>query len=149
MNIRQATEKDIDLIADLTRQLFRLYSDIDTHYDNFDSEEDYVELKKFLREGFSKHYFLIAYDGDLPVGFLQGDVLPKKNRKIGFVRNVFVLERARGLGVGKKMIQDFFQYCKRQGADRVELISDVRSDAYTFWSKSGFTPIAHRMKLDI
>ncbi len=149
MNIRQATEKDIDVIADLTRQLFKLYSSIDIHYDNFDSEEDYVELKKFLREGFSKHYFLIAYDGDSPVGFLQGDILSKKNHKIGFVRNVFVLETSRKLGVGKEMIQDFFQYCKKQGADRVELISDVRSDAYAFWAKSGFTPITHRMKLDI
>jgi ribosomal protein S18 acetylase RimI-like enzyme len=109
--IREATKADAALIADMSRQTF---------YDSFAAANTKENLDKFFNEQFThemlvqevgapKNIFLLAYDGNLPVGYVR----MRENNNPPDLGNVHAIEIARiyaitthiGKGVGTMLMQ--------------------------------------------
>jgi len=108
--------------------------------------------KPFSKEG--EEYFrkkiegkdecaLIAIADGKIVGYLVGGLAEVESyRKISQIielGNMFVLENYRNLGIGTKLIKEFFNWCKTKGINRMKVVvsaGNVRG--INFYKKNGF-----------
>src|SRR3989344_8976339 len=141
MKIRKATTKDLQFLHDSVCNLFDMYYALDNFYDSFRTKKKTNDLKKDLKKGLSEFY--IAEQDKISIGFLHGIV---NKKKIAFVKNVFVIESERGKGVSNQLLERFYRDSLAKKAERMELFSDIRSEAYNTWLSKGFVPYASKMK---
>jgi ribosomal protein S18 acetylase RimI-like enzyme len=71
----------------------------------FDEPPDPAAVQSYLRD--NQNIFLLAYEGDEPVGFLRGTELSqlKSEQKQMFLYEMAVNGRARRRGFGRELIQ--------------------------------------------
>ena len=111
ITIRSATEKDAELIADLSRQTF---------YETFAAENTRENMDKFMSQQFTReklidevsqpwHLFFLAFVHDEPVGYVKlrdGSVPPALlGRSCIEIARIYSVKRMLGKGVGKKIMQ--------------------------------------------
>lgn len=86
---------------------------------------------------------LIAVAEDKVVGYLIGAIAEtpqyRNVSKLAELENMFVLEEYRSTGVGKKLVDEFIGWCKKQEASRVFVIATAQNSfAIKFYNREGF-----------
>ncbi len=146
-HIRDARDVELESISTLTKDLFDMYREIDEQYTDFSDAEAFTGLIKQIEVSISESEYLVADSGDDVIGFLHGKIDSKT--KIAYIVNIYIQEPYRGKTLGTLLFESFKEKCKKAGVTRINLMSDIRSEAYGVWIKKGFVPFAHRMFLEI
>ena len=141
IRIREVTEEDVEKIVELQVE-FREES---KEYDIFLEPGDNYPQKQLerTRKILSKEsFFYIAEEDGNAIGLLFGRVKKKPTLKvnsIGHIHEIFVLEKYRGKGAGKALMEKFVEKMKELGVSYVDLGVYVKNkEAIDFYNKSEF-----------
>jgi ribosomal protein S18 acetylase RimI-like enzyme len=145
ITIRIATNKDAELIADMSRQTF---------YDSFAAFNTKEDMDIFLAKTFSKeilmaevgaenNIFLLAYHGDEPVGYArmrENNIPPSLGiNKAMEIARIYAVKSAIGKGVGKALMQECMDIAKEKGHHTVWLgVWEHNQRAIDFYKRWGF-----------
>ena len=90
----------------------------------FDDEVDDAATAAFLAD--PRHHLLIAYEDDLPVGFLSAIELlhPDKARPEMFIYELGVDERHRRRGAGSSLVSRIAEICVERGCREMFVLTD-------------------------
>ena len=149
ITVKIATTNDADLIADMSRETF---------YDSFAADNTKEDMDIFLNQTFTRealveevgarnNIFLLAYDGDNPVGYVrmrENNIPPEldADRAIEIAR-IYAVKSAIGKGVGKALMQKCLDIAKERKHHTVWLgVWEHNKRAQDFYSKWGFTKFA-------
>jgi ribosomal protein S18 acetylase RimI-like enzyme len=143
--IRQATESDAELIADLSRQTF---------YDSFAEYNTKENMDKFMNEQFTReklidevtqpwHVFFLAFLNDEPVGYvkLRDSSVPMKlqGQSCIEIARIYSIQKTIGRGVGKRLMQACHDIAKQKGKKILWLgVWEANQRAVDFYMKWGF-----------
>lgn len=135
LRIREAASEDVPA-------MLRLYAAGDfASQDAFTVEEAVSHLQTLQRQP-SMQVF-VACDGEAVVGTYElfiMDNMAKRGRRSGIVEDVMVLPEYRGRGVGRAMMKDAMDRCRRAGCYKLTLSSNLsREEAHRFYEALGFT----------
>lgn len=146
MTIRKATQSDVPVLQKLNRDLFlsdnQWNNDLDCDWPYSEEGEAYfrdaVESEKYLS-------IVAEIDGQI-VGYLNGFIKKPSNIYLGKraeIDNMCVEATARGSGVGSALADEFKQWAKIHGVERliVEAFSG-NEKAIEFYRKNGFESYA-------
>jgi len=143
--IRLATEKDAELIAELSQ---------DTFYETFAGVNTKENMDKFMTEQFSKdalmkevglkgNIFLLAFDGESPAGYVKLRESPNPDglgeaNAIEIAR-IYAAATAIGKGVGKALMQKCIDIAVEKKKDIIWLgVWEHNQRAIDFYIKWGF-----------
>ena len=143
--IRRAKESDITTIQEFGSKLLNF------ERENYDSSLDKNwafsdEAKTKYLDAIRNRYVSIAEVDGQPVGFLIGTIITPTNNsarqiKQANLQNIYVDEDMRKTGLGKKLIEDFRQYCRSNGVVRLNVSVLARNTTATdFYYNNGFEP---------
>lgn len=143
--IKEATRKDAELIADMSRQTF---------YDTFAADNREEDMDQFLDEVFTKkelikevgaknNIFLLAYVDEQPAGYVRmrefnnppslGDVVAME------IARIYVVKEFIGTGVGAALMQRCIDISKELQKELIWLgVWERNYRAITFYQKWGF-----------
>jgi ribosomal protein S18 acetylase RimI-like enzyme len=143
--VQRATEKDAELIADLSRQTF---------YESFAADNTKENMDKFMNDQFTKeklidevgqpwHLFFLAYMKNEPVGYVKlrdGSVpLQLDSRSCLEIARIYSVEHMIGKGVGKKLMQTCHDIARQKGKKILWLgVWKQNQRAIDFYSAWGF-----------
>jgi ribosomal protein S18 acetylase RimI-like enzyme len=145
--IRKAAEQDLSSLLSMPIKLA-------THLSN--SYDKTIKPEWFLSNDAKEFYFEFLHDtnkcvyvaetlGGEIIGFVAGELADATEywyRKINCFASLdelFVLEEYRSSGVGKKLMNQFKDWCREKGADRISLeVSTTNVPAILFYQKHGF-----------
>lgn len=143
--IRVATAEDAALIAVISRQTF---------YETFASRNSSGNMEKFMQEVFSEetlmkevgapgNIFLLAYDGDHPVGYVrmrESDNPPElKGTDTIEIARIYATAASIGKGVGKALMQHCLQIAEEKNKKMIWLgVWEHNQRAIDFYIKWGF-----------
>lgn len=89
------------------------------------------EGEKYFRERIANGCALLATIDKKIVGYLVGGISGsadyRKIDKVAEAENMYVAEGYRSLGIGEKLFQDFFDWCKRNGVKRVRAVASAQN----------------------
>lgn len=139
--IKKATLEDLKTIQNLNNQLFKLEKE------NYDSTlvsnwplTD--EGKLYFEDLINNHYVIIAILNDEIVGYLAGTINEKgsyEEIQYGEINNMLVKDECRGYGIGKKLINNFKDYCKENHIYNIKVEASAKNkNAINFYKKNGF-----------
>ena len=84
--------------------------------------------------------FIIIELASNPVGFVS--YTPKAgSTKIYRIEKLYLLEEAKGLGLGKALVDEVEKLAKKEGFSCLELNVNRNNPAYHFYTKQGFTMV--------
>lgn len=151
MNItyREFTPQDAEAIKDLLVKIAeyiatvnpgRLATPTPEYRDSY-----YLRLLKIYEQG--RGTIFLAFDGDLAIGFVQGEVIIQDQEDLmefkplveGYMRDIYVREEYRGQGIGDKLLKMLEDYLKNKGCTQYELYVYHTNPALNFYRKRGFT----------
>lgn len=143
---RPAATADIELIRQLTFRVWpQTYAPIlspeQIEY-MLDMMYSPASLEKQMNDGAR---FVIAYDGDEPVGFASFQEIKPAVYKL---HKLYVLTSQQGKGTGRFLVDHICGLIQPSGARSLQLQVNKRNKAKTFYEKLGFTVI-EEMMLDI
>jgi GNAT superfamily N-acetyltransferase len=97
---------------------------------------------------------LLAEHEEEPVGFAIAEIRGASELFLvgpyGFVRDLGVTRRARGLGVGQRLHARVLEWFTHLGVRRAELDVTVKNEgARRFWERQGYRPLYTRMTVDL
>ena len=139
--IRKANISDLKYIQDLNNSLFYL------EINNFDSKlvKDWAisnEVKEYFEDLIKSHYVVVALLNNEIVGYLAGTINEKgtyENVQYGEICNMFIKDKCRGYGIGKKLIDEFKLYCKNNDIKNLIVTAGFKNiNAIDFYRKNGF-----------
>jgi ribosomal protein S18 acetylase RimI-like enzyme len=147
MLIREFTEKDIDEITALIRDLCEI------NKREFDELEWKNDLKKYLDKN-SNSEILIALDQDNKtiIGMAHFSVEnTKKGFRLGYISNLIVKEQRRRIGIGEEIIRKIVDYSRSNHIHSIRLAirPDIDIGAKKLFIKLGFKNILHIYELQI
>lgn len=147
--IRLATTEDAALIADMSRQTF---------FDTFAPHNTKEDMDKFMNEQFTKealmkevgteeNIFLLAYDGEVPVGYVR---MREGEKRLEFedktsieIARIYAVQSAIGKGVGKALIEKCIAIADEMKNEVIWLgVWEKNERAVTFYTKFGFEKFA-------
>ena len=145
ITIRLATKKDGPLIADMSRETF---------YDSFAAMNSKENMDKFLNEQFTRealikevgaerNIFLLAYDGDKPVGYVrmrENNIPPRLRTDQAIeIARIYVVRDCIGKGIGQLLMQYCIDTAIQKGYHTVWLgVWEHNQRAIDFYSRWGF-----------
>ncbi len=151
MNVRNADEKDVDVVAHIFKQTQ------DEHVAAYPNRYRTVSIERaqeLLRESMQKQEFIVAEEDGKVVGYAIFELLQiaetaiLKGRRYCYVREVGVTAQSRGRGIGAALIERIKKQCDEQKIDEIELdVWAFNSDGKEFFEKVGFKPYASKMKI--
>ncbi len=143
--IRYATPGDAELIADLSRKTF---------YETFGYVNTKENMDKFMNEQFTReklidevsepgNTFLLAFDGDIPVGYVrlrEGEKFPEFNNKDSIeIARIYVVNTSIGRGVGRQLMRQCIFIAKELKKEIIWLgVWEKNPRAIAFYAKWGF-----------
>lgn len=143
--IRFATEKDAELIADLSRRTF---------YESFAEHNTKENMDKFMTEQFTtqklidevKHpwnIFFLAYAGKKPVGYgkmREGTVPPDlRNKSCIEIARIYSVQPEIGKGIGKKLMETCHEVAGKKNKKILWLgVWEKNQRAIDFYTRWGF-----------
>ena len=149
ITVRNATLKDAELIAGMSRQTF---------YDSFANENTKEDMDKFMSEQFTRellmkevgaegNIFLLAYEGDEPVGYVrmrENNIPPELgvNQAIELAR-IYAVQTAIGKGVGSILMQKCIDTAREKKHHTIWLgVWEHNQRAIAFYKRWGFEKFA-------
>lgn len=151
--IRKATLEDLRQVQDLNYKLF------DFEYKNFDSSLNMgwtfsEEGEKYFRKVIEKGTVWLAVDDDKIIGYLAGIMKSYNsiNAKSAELDNFYIEEKYRRLGIGKRLVNEYKEYCKNKGVYTIYVTANAKNkNARSFYQASGFNDeyeVIYKMKID-
>jgi ribosomal protein S18 acetylase RimI-like enzyme len=151
ITIRPATDKDAELIADLSRQTF---------YETFASNNTKENMDKFMNEQFTReklidevnqpwHIFFLAVVDDEPVGYVklrEGSVPPGlPGRSSIEIARIYSVTKMIGKVVGKKLMQTCIDFAIKKGKEILWLgVWEKNRTAIDFYTRWGFEKLGEQ-----
>ena len=151
ITIRSATEKDAELIADLSRQTF---------YETFAADNTKANMDKFMNEQFTReklidevrqpwHIFFIAFVDGEPVGYAKlrdGSVPPALlGRSCIEIARIYSVKKMIGRGVGKKIMQTCIDIGLEKRKEILWLgVWEKNKTAIDFYTRWGFQKLGEQ-----
>lgn len=154
IEIREATSKDLPEVADLWELLAEHHEKLSPHFSlAWDSKRKW---SKYLKKKFSEisTKLIVAEENGRLVGFMLCLLAPNapvyKERKIGVVSDVYVLEERRMKGVGREMLNFAVKWFKKNRVRTVQLfVAHDNVAARAVWHQLGFEPFMIYKRLDL
>lgn len=148
--IRKAKLADLKIIQVLNHKLFLN----DSKFDNtLNGNWPYKEGKKYFKKAIKEDYALCLvaeYKSEI-IGYLAAFIWrfePFLKVKRAELENMFVQEEYRSLGIGSKLVKEFFRWCKDKGVKKGRVVTFTRNKkAINFYMKNGFKD--HEVKLEV
>lgn len=152
VNIRKATINDLKNIQELNNKLFNL------ERDNFDPT--LVRNWPLTKEGelyfedlIKNNYVIVAILNEEIIGYLAGSINEKGSYEeiaYGEINNMYINENNRGLGIGKKLIDNFKKYCKENNINNIKVEASAKNkNALNFYKKNGFEDFNITLTMEI
>jgi len=142
LTVRNASSQDIQLIRDLTYQIWpQTYSSILSQEQiDYMLEKMYSEasLQKQISEGCQ---FSIVYDDNTPVGFSS---IQEIKPSIFKLHKIYILPSQQGKGIGRFVIDYILKEIKQKGATALQLQVNRFNKAKDFYEKLGFRVIDNK-----
>ena len=143
--IRRAKASDITTIQEFGSKLLNF------ERENYDSslDENWAfsdEAKAKYLNAIQNRYVSIAEIDNQPVGFLIGSIITPtgddaRQIKQANLQNIYVDEKMRKAGIGRRLLDDFKQYCKNEGVTRLNVsVLTANTTATDFYYNNGFKP---------
>ena len=153
MIIRKATLNDLNTICDLNNELFKLEKE---KYDPTLVEDWPIsnEGREYFTNLINNHYVIVATQGNNIVGYLAGSILEKGSYELvqyGEINNMIVSNSCRRMGIGKQLIDNFKNYCKKHNIHNIKVVASYKNEnAINFYHKNGFEDfnLTLTMKID-
>ncbi len=141
INIKEAGTADIHLIRKLT---FAVWPQTYSHILSREQLEYMLEMMysvSSLQHQISvrSHRFIVAFEGEEPVGFASWSSTPEK--EIYKLHKIYVLQNQQGKGTGKKLIEHIIETIRPAGAIILELNVNRQNKAKAFYSRLGFKTV--------
>lgn len=131
----------------------RLEKEFNAYYDKLKVGEQYVripaeqisdeEYKKEFLTYLEGGYFMWGKEGDEYIGYIAGSVdnltSGYKEGKIGHLDSIIITEKHRHHGLGKILLDSFFDWLKEQGIQICQLhVKSKNTEAVDYYEKMGF-----------
>ena len=145
LRIRFATEKDAELIADLSRQTF---------FDSFAEHNSKENMDKFMTEQFTRqklinevaqpwHIFFLAFRDEQPVGYVKmrdaSVPLHLVSQPCIEIARIYSVQQTIGKGVGKMLMQTCHKIANQKNKKVLWLgVWEKNQRAIDFYTKWGF-----------
>lgn len=154
ITIRRADSKDLQNILSLTRKLWDYHVPLDPLW------RSGQQMKQHDRQWYrtkmrSKNFRVyVAEHKDKIIGFFSGQIRPSSKalryKYQGFINQAYLKPDYQGLGVGKKLLDEYITWFKSRKLNFVELHVDSRNiQGHKAWSKMGFKEYLKRMRRKI
>jgi len=143
IEIKNATVKDLN---DILRLNFELFKKERQEYDKLlDMNWTYTEGKKYFLSRITKKdgFVIVAKYKKKSIGYLCGGVRKMEayriQKKYAELENMFLEKKFRGQGLGTKLAQKFFDWCRENKIERVSVsTSFMNNESVRFYEKLGF-----------
>lgn len=146
--IRQATIKDFKEIQRLNQALFN--EEHSTGHDN-DLDLDWPQNKHgqaYFKKALTHRDYLVLIaedENNIPLGYIFGCSKNKFNwrkSKMGELDNLYVIPRARRLGVARSLVKQLDDWFRSKKIYRVYVATYfLNTEAHKFYQTVGFTPL--------
>lgn len=152
LKIRKAVDEDLDVFVSFTVALSRFNRAHHADECKYDDEQAVYDAiakssKAFFEARDTSSLILIAENGTIPVGYAVGKILLQDPRadngtgRYGLVDDLFLTEESRGLGLGKKLMEELHTWFIQNDIHRVKLHAYAwNQDAIKLYERNGFTP---------
>ncbi len=152
MKIRRFIKEDLDQILNLCREIREYHINILGGY--FTQQNDAIEQEGFLASlSDIKTVALVAEENNNIYGYLLAEerISPHlQHPKIAHIINFGVMEKYRRQGIGKMLMNVFYEICSEREIDEIRLgVFNINQRAYKFYESYGFEPFEQRMKLEV
>lgn len=144
VTIRRATQNDVPTIVAFSAALFREDAGQRDPSMNLDwaAQEGNAYFSHMLTE--SASIIFLAEVASRAVGYLAGYVRGSDSlhpQPSAELESMFVQDGLRAQGVGKALAQEFFEWCKSHGAQRISVTAYYKNEnAVRFYQRLGFNP---------
>ena len=150
--IRNFEESDLDQVLNLAREIREYHIDLLNGY--FKKQDDEIEKNTFLNTLHNdKTHALVAIKNNKVVGYLLAEFKEANsliNPQIAHISNFGVTKTNRKNGIGKKLMDAFFEICKQKKITEIKLgVYNKNTTAYKFYENYGFKPIEQKMSFDL
>ena len=101
-------------------------------------ETEFKDLEKSYMSKEGRHMWVADWNGKVVgmVGLMQKD---SHEPGVGQLQRMYVVSSCRGMGIGKKLLNELISYAKKQGIEKIELItSSTLAPAIGLYKKHGF-----------
>jgi ribosomal protein S18 acetylase RimI-like enzyme len=142
--IKVATMNDLKKVQELNLKLFeKEHEEYDPSFDlNFTFSESGT---KYYKDRISKAEgcVLVAIVDDKVVGSLCGTIVKSEEHRnlpiVAELENSFVLEEFRSKGIGKKLFNEFVEWCKTKNVGKLRVEAAAQNElAIKFYRKNNF-----------
>ena len=152
MIIRKFKTEDVVQILELCQEVRQHHIDILGGY--FAEQNDEFEQQYFLETLNNNNVVsFVAEDSNKIVVYILGEFkdLPYLiNSRIAHVSNFGVSKNYRSQGIGKQLMDAFYNICKERKIDEIRLgVYNVNTSAYKFYESYGFMPLEQKMIIDL
>lgn len=152
MKIRKFVKNDLEQVLNLCSEVRNHHIEILDGY--FTEQDDNLEQQGFLNSIDNSNIIaLVAEHTDGIKGYLLAE---KKffpylvDSNVAHISNFGVAKEKRGNGIGKMLMNAFYELCQQEGIDEIRLgVFNKNIGAYKFYEKYGFEPFEQRMKLKL
>jgi ribosomal protein S18 acetylase RimI-like enzyme len=139
MDVRPATEDDLDALHDL----LRTFVDEVPLPDHVDQGEE--AQRRFIEEYVDQHVALLAEEDGTPTGFLLARM---KRERLGYVSDLYVTREARRLGVAGALLLKAAEELRGRGAQVVALdVFSSNDEARAIYERWGFCETRIRLEV--
>ncbi|HAM63725.1 MAG: hypothetical protein A2Y20_06710 [Firmicutes bacterium GWF2_51_9] len=152
LKIRRAVDEDLDVFVSFAVALSRFNRAHHADECKYDDDRTVFDaIAKSSREFFESRddasLILIAESETIPVGYAVGKILIQDPRadngtgRYGLIDDLFVMEEARGLGLGKKFMEELHTWFTQNDIHRIKLHAYAwNKAAIAIYERNGFTP---------
>ena len=150
--IRKFKKEDLPQILELCREVRQHHIDLLGGY--FTEQNDEYETSAFFEslENDNVVVLVAEYEGKLN-GYLLGEFkeLPYLlSPKIAHIGNFGVTKNQRGQGIGKQLMDAFFELCQERNVKEIRLgVYNQNEIAYKFYEHYGFKALEQKMVLNL
>ena len=151
VKIRRATLKDLKTVQELNNKLFKFEekNNLDKYVSDWTLSEKGAE---YFSDLITNQFVIIANCDNKDVGYLAGSVY--KDDTFSYYEgitceldNMFVCKEYRKFGIGTKLVNSFFDWCKSQNAKRCFVTATLGNDnTIKFYRNKGFVDLNITLK---
>lgn len=158
LSVREATESDLDVLADLLVEGFAFHAAYLPEWFQMPEGYDPADQKPYLRDALDSQdsVILMAAAGGRTVGFAVVSIKETVGlslvveKKYAYVQSILVAESSRRGGVGSALMRAVEEWARGQGASQVQLdMWEFEYGPLRFYEKLGYGTIRRRMMREI